>query len=181
MIDQWFKKDLMDIYTSHSVAVFIDESGDAAFLLKTLGAEYTLLQANTELDELHVKYLVEKAQPSSKKFLVYTQTKKDDLKFVREYCETNGCLEIRYLQNYIKEKVLATLKLNINLSKQELIVAAKVSVGKDRSYWMDLVHKGTIAIFDLNNELFPFIHAPEIFEKEKYDAQIREIFYRKVN
>ena len=181
MIDIWFRHDLRDIYASHSVAVFIDESGDAEFLLKTLGAEYTIQQANSELEELHVKYLIEKAQPSHRKFLVYTRSQRDDLKFVREYCETCGCLEIRYLQNYIKDKVHQILNLNINLPREELIAAAKVSVGKDRTYWMDLSHKGATEIFDLNKELLPFVHDPDSYSKEKYDAQLRETFYRKVN
>ena len=120
MIDIWFKNDLRDIYEQHTVAVFIDESGDAEFLLKTLGAEYTIQKANSELEELHVKYLVEKVQPSHERFLIYTRLKKDDLKFIREYCETCGCLEIRYLQNYIKDKVHQTLNLNINLPKEAL-------------------------------------------------------------
>ncbi len=181
MIDLWFKNDLRDIYASHSVAVFIDESGDAQFLLKTIEGEYTIHHANSELEELRIKYLIEKAQPSNERFLVYTRSKKDDLKFIREYCETCGCLEIRYLQNYIKDKVHQTLNLNINLPKDELIAAAKVSVGKDRTYWMDLSHKGATEIFDLNKELLPFVHDPDTYSKEKYDAQLRETFYRKVN
>lgn len=181
MIDSWFKYDLTNIYGQHTVAVFIDESGDAQFLLKTIEGEYTIHQANSELEELHVKYLIEKAQPSNERFLVYTRSKKDELKFIREYCETCGCLEIRYLQNYIKDKVHQTLNLNINLPKDELIAAAKVSVGKDRTYWMDLSHKGATEIFDLNKELLPFVHDPGTYSKEKYDAQLRETFYRKVN
>jgi len=181
MIDSWFKNDLTNIYGQHTVAVFIDESGDAQFLLKTIEGEYTIYQVNSELEELHVKYLVEKAQPSHERFLIYTRSKKDELKYIREYCETCGCLEIRYLQNYIKDKVHQTLNLNINLPKDELIAAAKVSVGKDRTYWMDLSHKGASEIFDLNKELLPFVHDPESYSKEKYDAQLRETFYRKVN
>lgn len=181
MIDIWFKDDLKKIYKQHTVAVFIDESGDAEFLLKTVEGEYTIHQANSEVEELHVKYLIEKIQPSNKKFLVYTRTKKEELKFIREYCETCGCLEIGYLQNYLKDKVHQTLNLNINLPKEELIAAAKVSVGKDQIYWMDLSHKGATEIFDLNKELLPFIHDPDTFSKEKYDAQLRETFYRKVN
>lgn len=181
MIDIWFKKDLQSIYDTHPVAVFIDESGDADFLIKSVENEYTIHHANSEVEELHVKYLIEKAQPSREKFLIYTRSKKDDLKFVREYCETHGCLEIRYLQNYVKDKVHQTLNLNINLTKEELIAAAKVSVGKDRTYWMDLIHKGPTEIFDLNKELLPFVHDPETYAKEKYDDQLREIFYRKVN
>ncbi|MDD2389457.1 MAG: PglZ domain-containing protein [Desulfobacterales bacterium] len=181
MIDKWFKKDLQGIFEQHPVAVFIDESGDAEFLLRTVGTEYTIHTAHSEIEELHVKYLIERGQPSPEKYLIYTHTDKDKLKYVREYCETNGCLEIRYLQNYIKDKVHQTLNLNINLPKDEIIAAAKVSVGKDRTYWMDLSHKGATEIFDLKKELLPFIHDPKAYAKEKYDAQLRETFYRKVN
>lgn len=34
------------------------------------------------------------------------------------------------------------MNLNLHLEKEDLISAAKVSVGKDQSYWMDLSHKG---------------------------------------
>ena len=181
MIDSWFKKDLEQIYEKHSVVVFIDESGDAEFLLKTIDTKCTIHSAHSEIEELHVKYLIESKQPSLKKYLIYTHTAKDALKFVREYCETNGCLEICNLQNYIKDKVHQTLNLNINLPEEELIAAAKVSVGKDQTYWMDLSHKGATEIFDLEKELLPFIHDPVAYSKEKYDAQLRETFYRKVN
>jgi hypothetical protein len=181
MIDIWFKNDLMNIYERHSVAVFIDESGEAEFLLRTVGGGFTIHQANSELEELHVKYLIEKAQPSQERFIIYTRSKKDDLKFIREYCETCGCLEIRYFQNYIKDKVHQTLNLNVNLPKEELIAASKVSVGKDRTYWMDLSHKGATEIFDLKKELLPFIHDPDNYSKQKYDEQLRDIFYRKVS
>lgn len=181
MIDKWLKNDLQDIYANRSVAVFIDGSGDAEFLLKTVEGEYTIQQANSEVEELHVKYLVEKARPSHDRFLIYTRSKKDDLKFIREYCETNGCLEIRYLQNYIKDKVHQTLNLNINLPPEDLLAAAKVSVGKDKTYWMDLIHKGPVEIFDLKKELLPFVHDPKLYAMEKYDAHLRKTFYLKVN
>ena len=181
MIDAWLKSDLDKIFNNHPIAVFIDESGDAEFLLKTIDNHITLHIANSEIDELHVKYLIERERSSSTKYLIYTRTSKKELKFIREYCETNGSIEIRYLQNYIKEKVHQTLNLNINLPTDELIAAAKISVEKDRTYWMDLSHKGATEIFDLKKELLPFIHNPERYEKEKYDPQLREIFYRKVN
>jgi hypothetical protein len=45
---------------------------------------------------------------------------------------------------------------------------------------MDLSHKGATEIFDLNKELLPFLHDPDTYSKEKYDAQLRETFYRKL-
>lgn len=181
MIDQWFKNDLNQIYEQHHVAVFIDESGEAAFLLKTVEGVYTVYHAHTELEELYVKYMIEKAQPSHEKYLIYTRTKKDQLKFIREYCETCGCLEVRYLHNYIKDKVHQLLNLNITLSKDEIVSAAKVSVGKDKTYWMDLCHKGATEIFNLDKELLEFLNDPILFSEERYDEQLREVFYRKVN
>lgn len=185
MIDTWFKEDLLKIFAQHPVAVFVDESGEADFLLKALSANCEIYRTNGELDELEAKYRIEKTlqdnPDSENKFLVYTQLAKDELSFTREYCEINGCIEIRYLHNYIKDKVHQTLNLNINLPKEELIAAAKVSVGKGRTYWMDLSHKGASEIFDLAKELLPFVHDPEGYAIEKYDEQLRQTFYRKVN
>ena len=179
MIDQWFKKDLQKIYEHHEIAVFIDESGDADFLIGCLGGDYQIFKANSELEELHIKYLIEKQRSESQKYLIYTCTEKNRLKFIREYCETDGCLEIRYLQNYIKEKVHQTLNLNINLAREELLAAAKVSIGKDKSYWLDLSHKGASEIFDLETELLLFLHDPAKYNAERFDKQLREAFYQK--
>lgn len=181
MIDTWLKNDLKRIFDNYAIAVFIDESGEAEFLLHTVEKDYTVYRTDSEIEELRIKYLIEREQPSAKKYLIYTRTPKDKLKFIREYCETNGCLEIRYLQNYIKDHVHQTLNLNINLPKADLITAAKVSIGKDKSYWFDVCHKGATEIFDLKKELLPFIHDPLAFELEKYDAGLRETFYRKLN
>jgi hypothetical protein len=181
MIDGWLKDDLERIFEQHPVAVLVDVSGDAEFLLGAVEGSLNIHHAHSEIDELHIKYLIERARPSKDRYLIYTRTPRNELKFIREYCETSGCLEISYLENYIKDKVHKTLNLNINLPKEELIAAAKVSVGKDQTYWMDLIHKGAVEIFDLEKELLPFIHDPAKYEAERYDAQLREVFYRKVN
>ena len=180
MIDTWFKNDLNAILDQHPVAVFIDESGDAGFLLSTIDGVYVVHQTNGEMDELRVKYEIEKSKGSGKKHLIYTKFKRDELRFTREYCETCGCLEMESLQNYVKRKVHQTLNLNINLPIDELIAAAKVSMGKDKNYWLDISHKGASEIFDLNKELLPFLHDPESFAASKYDQQLRNSFYRKV-
>lgn len=180
MIDTWIKNDLERIYEKHPVAVLIDQAGELTFLHAFLQKTYSLFTADTELEELHVKYLIERdAQPAGK-ILILTHTPRKNLKYVREYCETNGCLEIAHLENYVKARVHQTLNLNINLPKAELIAAARISVGKDLTYWMDLCHKGASEIFDLEKELLPFLNDPKKFEQEKYDPQLREVFYHKV-
>jgi len=179
MIDTWFKNDLDKIYKSHSIAVFIDESQDAMFLLNGLKSNFKLYSVESDLEELKVKYEIEKANDSSPK-LIYSTRSKDKLKFIREYCETNGCIEIKYLDHYIKKKVNEYLNLNINIPKEELISAAKVSVGKDQTYWIDLSHKGASEIFNLEKELLPFLDSPKTY-LQKYDTATQIIFFKKVN
>jgi hypothetical protein len=181
MIDTWIRQDLETIFAHHPAAVWIDESGDAWFLLPIFKSTYEVYVTDSRIQELEVKYRIEGREPNQKKCLIYTRTPKKDQRFIREYGEIYGSLEIRYLQNYIKEKVHQTLKLNINLPSDQLLSAAKVSVGKDKIFWMDLVHKGPGEIFDLKKELLPFVHDPKTFADTKYDAQLRDTFYHKIN
>ena len=180
MIDTWIKNDLERIYEKHPVAVLINPSGELAFLHDFFRKTFTVFTADTELEELHVKYLIERENQPVRKILILTRTPRENLKYIREYCETNDCREIGHLENYIKAMVHQALNLNINLPKTELIAAARVSVGKDLTYWMDLCHKGAGEIFDLEKELLPFLYDPQKYEQEKYDPQLREVFYRKV-
>lgn len=180
MIDTWFKKDLEKIYNTHQIAVFIDESKEASFLLDEVKNDFELYTVTNEIDELKTKYEIEKNNVPGINYLIYTNTPKEELKFVREYCETNGCVEIKYLQNYVKDKVHKNLNLNLHLDKEELISAAKVSVSKDQSYWMELSHKGASEIFNLEKELLPFLDNPKTHLK-KYDRKTQEIFFKKIN
>lgn len=179
MIDQWFKKDIDAIYDKHKIVVFIDESKKAKFLLETLDDSITVHKVDNDIEELHVKYLIEKNRENGNKYLIYTSREKNELKFIREYCETNGVIQIKYLQNYIKDKLHQTLNLNLNMSEDELISAAQISVSKDANYWISL-SSGVGEIFDMKKELLPFLHDPKRYTK-KYDTHLKTQFYKKIN
>jgi hypothetical protein len=179
MIDKWFKKDLDAIYDKHQIVVFVDESKTAKFLLDKLDNSIKVYEVADDIEELYTKYLIEKNRQNGDKYLIYTQREKDDLTFVREYCETNGLIEIKYLQNYVKDKLHQTLNLNLNMSNEELVTAAKISVGKDASYWIGL-SSGVGEIFDMEKELLPFLHDPRSFI-DKYDKHVQTLFYKKIN
>ncbi|MEA2073052.1 MAG: PglZ domain-containing protein [Campylobacterota bacterium] len=179
MINQWFKKDIDTIYSKHQIVVFVDESKKARFLLDTLNDSIEVYIVQDDLEELHVKYLIEKNRANGNKYLIYTSREKNELKFVREYCETNGVVEIKYLQNYIKDKLHKTLNLNLNMSEDELISAAQVSVGRDANYWISL-SSGVGEIFDMEKELLPFLHDPKSYTN-KYDTHLKTQFYKKIN
>jgi hypothetical protein len=180
MIDQWLNKDLQPIWDQHPVAVLCDPNGEMEFLLKQLGESVAIHRPVDAIGELKTKYLIEKSQPSKAKTLIYARCRREDLRYLREYCETCGCLDLPHLAGYVKDHVHRSLNLHLNLPDHDLLTAAKISVGKDRSYWLDLCHKGAGEIFDLSKELLPFLHAPEDFDRSRYDAQIREAFYRRI-
>ena len=180
MIDTWFKKDIEKIFNTHPIVVFIDESKEATFLLEEVKEKYQTFNTANEIDELKVKFEIEKKIVEGGKYLIYTTTPKEQLKFIREYCETNGSVEIKHLDRYIKEKVATHLNINLNLEKEELIASAKVSLGKDQTYWMNLSHNGASEIFNLEKELLPFLDNPKTY-LNKYDTAVQELFFKKVN
>ena len=180
MIDQWLKKDLQPIWEQHPVAVLCDPNGEIEFLLKEIAESVTLYRPTDPISELKAKYLIEKNRAASEKTLIYARCRREDLRYLREYCETCGSLDFAHIAGYVKEKVHRTLNLHLNLPDEDLLTAAKISVGKDRSYWLDLCHKGAGEIFDLSKELLPFLHDPDSFDRNRYDAQIREAFYRRI-
>ena len=180
MIDTWFKKEIEKIFNTHPIAVFIDESKEATFLQEGVKNEYVTFCTNNEIDELKVKYEIEKSLDKNKKYLIYTNTPKEQLKFIREYVETNGAVEIKHFDRYIKEKLINHLNINLHLEKEELIAAAKVSIGKDQTYWMNLSHNGAKEIFNLEKEIVPFLDNPKTY-LNKYDKNVQELFFKKVN
>lgn len=180
MIDTWFKKEIEKIFNTHPIVVFIDESKEATFLKEVVKNDYVTFYTNNEIEELKVKYQIEKSFDINKKYLIYTNTPKEQLKFIREYAETNGAVEIKHLDRYIKEKLITHLNINLHLEKEELIAAAKVSIGKDQTYWMNLSHNGGTEIFNLEKEIIPFLDSPKEFLK-KYDKNVQKLFFKKVN
>ncbi|NEW84346.1 MAG: PglZ domain-containing protein [Mariniphaga sp.] len=179
MIDTWFIHDIKKEFNEKQILVFIDPSGEAEFLLDVLPKEYIVLRANGELEELELRYKINK-ENLLQKLIIYTNTPKENLKFIREYCETNGCLEIRQIEQYIKATIHANLGLNLQFSKDELLTAAKISIGRDRSYWMELVHKGASVIFDLDQMLIPFLNNPKEF-MAAMGQEVSAMFAQKVS
>ena len=178
MIDKWFKKDIDDLFKKHNIVVVVDESKSASFLFNTIH-DMKVFEVYNEIDEIKAKYEIEKQKESTEHFLIYTQIPKEKLKFIREYCETNGALEIKFLYNYVKNKVHDYLRLNLPLNEEEIVTAAKISVGNGEDYWKKLA-TGTGEIFDLESQMLPFLHAPESYVKN-YDIKTAQMFFAKIN
>ena len=120
MFNKWFNQDINNVLSNRNRVVVVDESTHLDLLQKVLPTEYKVFVVNNAIEELECKYTIEK-QHSDDKVVVLTPTPKKQLTFIRDYCETCGCIEINKLENYLTQKVFDKLGLNINLTSEKHI------------------------------------------------------------
>ena len=179
MIDKWFREDIDKILKEKNRIVVVAEDENAGFLHNFIPRKYKIYKASDEIEELKIKYEIEK-KCADKKVVIFTSTSRNKLKFIREYCETCGCIDVKYLHNYVKEKVYNKLGLNLQLASDEIATAAKISVGKTSDYWLDIVHKGSDRLFDIGYEILPFLNDPTGY-CQKLDEQVKKEFFARLN
>ena len=178
MFDKWINQDIGKVLAKRDRVVVVDESAHIDLLKKVLPAEVKVFVVNGALEELECKYTIEKNYQHNK-VVVLTSTPRDQLTFIRDYCETCGCIEIHKLETYITQKVFDELKLNINISSDDLKAAAHHSIGKGLEYWERLCRKGG-EIIDIRSEILPFLNDPVGFCASR-DKIVIKVFFEKIN
>ncbi|MEQ1742617.1 MAG: hypothetical protein ABL869_08990 [Candidatus Nitrotoga sp.] len=178
MFDKWFNQDIGAVLAKRNRVIVVDESAHIELLKKVLPAEVAVFVVKGALEELECKYTIEK-QHQLDKVVVITSTPRNQLTFIRDYCETCGCIEIHKLETYVTQKVFEELKLNINLSSEELRAAAHHSIGKGVRYWEGLCRKGG-EIIDIRSEILPFLNDPDGF-CARQDKIVIKTFFEKIN
>ena len=135
MIEKWFVNDINEVLGQQGRVVVTDAKGEGKFLLDFLPQTIVLQEVgDTELDEIKAKYEAE-AHHAGEPVVFYLHRSKDSLAFLLEYAETQGCIVLDDMESYIRKHLFADIHLNTDLTKQELILAAKVSRGKDQNWW----------------------------------------------
>ena len=177
MIDKWFEEDINLVLSSHNRVVITDANGEGIFLLKYLPQGCVLLHASDLLSEIEAKYRAEKESPD-KKVVFYTSIKHNELTFLLEYAETCGWINLNDMEEYIKAKLYKKLKLNASLERAELLLAAKLSLGKDEKWWKGVV-EGIITPLELEKNLLQFLNNPEKIA-EQMDVDVWNVFQTEV-
>ena len=135
MIEKWFVNDINEVLGQQGRVVVTDAKGEGKFLLDFLPQTIVLQEVgDTELDEIKAKYEAE-AHHAGEPVVFYLHRSKDSLAFLLEYAETQGCIVLDDMESYIRKHLFADIHLNTDLTKQELVLAAKVSRGKDQNWW----------------------------------------------
>lgn len=179
MIETWFKEDIKKAFDqSGDRFIVCDPNRLAKYLIENLPSNWKVYEASSEIEELKVKYEIEKSA-KEEKVVIYATIPAEELTFLMEYAQINGFLDLEQFHHYIKKKVHQKIGLNLELSEDELLSAAKVSVGKKKDYWLNLSRKGSGEIFDLSGMLVPFLDSPKSYVNEM-DSEVKEAFLEKV-
>ena len=137
MLDKWFLEDVAAGLQKSGLFIVLDEQNQSGFLLKLLKQEYAnkVIVAANEIDELRAKYDIEKNH-FGRDVVIFTTIPLDRLKFLREYCETRGRLQINHLHRYISQKVNEKACLDLGSEDADKIIAyGKKSIGKKTDFW----------------------------------------------
>ena len=182
MIGIWFKEDIERILSEHRYVVVTDANGEGEFLLKYLSGDIKQLPISNEYSEIEAKYLAESKYANSP-LLFYVRKKAVQLTFLQEYVQTGGLLVLDDMEAYIKQKLFEATGKNTHLTKDQLLLAAKLSEGKNKNWWQS-VADGINEPLRLEDWLLDFLHAPAA-TRQKMDETVWNVFrsevYRLIN
>ena len=173
MIEQWFRQDIESHLDRAKRVVVCDAKGEGAFLLPILKQEITVLTAGNHLDELTCRYKAEKYYAESP-VVFYSMMPKQEISFLLEYAQIDGLVDLTNIEQYIQKHLFTASGINATISKAELILAAKLGIGKDLNWWKG-VATGIIKPFDINESLQTFVCAPDEYAAT-LDTSVRKLF-----
>lgn len=135
MIDQWFIEDVRRTMADHRRLVVTDTTGEGEFLLRYIPERrYKVLRAMTARDELDARIIAER-DFTEKNVIFYTGISRDRLGSLQDYAATCGCIVLDDMEAYIKHLLFEHLGIHTNVGHDTLLLAAKLSKGKDENWW----------------------------------------------
>lgn len=154
-----------------------DANGEGGFLLKYLPEDIRQIPISNEYSEIEAKYLAESEYAESP-ILFYAKKKAAQLTFLQEYVQTGGLLVLDDMEVYIKQKLFDATDKNTHLTKDQLLLAAKLSEGKNKNWWQS-VADGITESLRLEDWLLDFLHAPAA-TRQKMDETVWNVFRSEV-
>ncbi|MDM1526683.1 PglZ domain-containing protein [Myroides odoratimimus] len=178
MVDQWIQQELQHKLSRRNLVVVVDPDGQLEQLLpmweqqvsQLITVDATLKEEWQRVkEELFIRVAIEQAPKEPT--IVYSQRLKTQLSFLFDYTETHGLLDYTNAEQWLRQKLFAETGLQIQLSKEELLTAAKASIGKDIKWWKSVV-QGLADVVNLEHEILPLIANPEACEQQQAEEVI---------
>lgn len=167
MIVKWFKQDIDDLLKEHTRVVITDKGGNGRFLVDELHTGYNVLKADNELEELYARYKAEK-EYSDKPVIFYATMGKGKLRYLLEYAETGGLIQLDSIEQYVRDKLWQHLKINAAIDGAKLVTAAKLGKGNDDNWWK-MIAQGLEEPFSVHENLIDFLQNPSAYKGKDAD------------
>ena len=161
MLDKWFIEDIQNGLVTVNRFVIIDPGKSCSKLIDELKKKNVapILEASTEIEELQIKYEIEKNY-KSEKTIIYTPIPLEKMVWLREYCETGNRLEITFLHRYIIEMVTRKLHFDLSSQPENIVALGKLSIGRKQDFWDNVKATGEDNIFP-PDEILEFLSNPD--------------------
>lgn len=186
MTEQWLLQDIDKLMKHRNRVVILDPTGQCGFMLSILQQnQIPILQTDHSIsegwqqvkEELFLRHHAE-TEYNEKPLVIYINRPLDRMSFLFDYCFTHGCLDLSHPQVWIKNKIFTNTGLQVQLDNPMLITSAKLGIGKDLSWWKKIV-QDLEEVISLDEELLPFVHAPEDYLSSK-ESDIVRLFEEKI-
>ncbi len=186
MTDNWIIQDIEKQIALRNRTVILDPLGESAYLLPHLEKQrYTILKTDpTNIEEwqrvkeeLMLRYEAE-SKYKNETVVFYVTRPKTELSFLFDYCFTHGCVDLSNPVDWLRKRLFAVTEQQVTFDNSMLLIAAKLGIGKDLSWWKKIL-QNLEELVSIENELLPFLSNPEGYVKEK-DADVRQLFEEKL-
>ena len=174
MFNRWLISDIEEAAHKSDRIVISDPKGFLSFMVKEL-KDYAVLTVNSPDQEMQVRHQAMTFYRDSKVIFLCFFPKKNIQQLI-EFSGIGGYIDLDNPDRYIRSKLFKEGLGNVTLPEPKLLLAAKLSIGKDFTWWKGIVSE-TIKPLNLKEHLFMLIADPkqyEITHDEDVYAVLRE-------
>lgn len=173
MIDRWFEDDINKVLAAHRYVVVTDARGEGEFLMKHLPDGVRRIDITDEFSEIEARYRAE-SEYAQDKVAFYAKKKVTALTYLQEYVQTAGLVVLDDMEAYIRQKLFEQTGVNAVIGGDKLLLAAKLSFGKNANWWKS-VAEGITEPLRLEDCLLDFLNNPDE-TRRKMDNSVWVVF-----
>ncbi|KAA6348336.1 hypothetical protein EZS27_004226 [termite gut metagenome] len=185
MTDKWILQDIDKYMVEAKRIVVLDPLEQYGYLLPIIEQKYTVLKTDSMLhekwqtvqEELFLRYDAE-SKHRNNKIVFYVTRSQSQMSFLFDYCFTHGCIDLSKPTEWLREKIFTHTGLQINMENPLLLIAAKLSIGKDINWWKKIL-QNLEELISIDDKLIPFLSNPENYF-DKTDPDLRRLFEKKL-
>lgn len=177
MFDRWLISDIEGAVRKSDRVVISDPKHFVTFMVKEL-KDYAIITLNSPDEEMNARLQAMTAHHDSKViFLCFFPSK--DIRQLMEFSGVGGFIDLDNPDQYVRTKLYKEGLGNVTLPEPKLLLAAKLSIGKDLTWWKGIVNE-TISPLNFYEHLARLIENPGQYQahhdEDIYDVLREELF-----